>query len=164
MSILSRINFFIDEHNILKLCKKTIVTNNICDKDTSEQEKMLAGLVNEFSHDFYVIREDNIAKGFIMSYNFRLIDGNFKMAIAMDNNCQINKKEAIIEFLNNIFMDYPMNKVFCEVFEEDLTELVSIGFSVELQLNEHIFISNSYKDMYILGMNRDEFYKNFNKL
>lgn len=110
----------------------------------------------QFYHDFYVIETSDRAtskiQGFILAYDYRFYDRHCKVF-------GYHKKgidDLILkEFVDKLFKEYPLNKIFMETTEINnnlIDSAYSVGFVKEAVLTENKYISGKYYDLIILSL------------
>lgn len=119
-----------------------------------------------FYHDFYVVEKKSPYStesicGFVISYDYRIYDSHCKIYGYLKQG--INS-EVLNIFLQILFKEYPLNKVFIELTENDkflLTSAVESGFEQEAVLPDNKYMNGTYYDLLILSINSK---KIFNKV
>lgn len=125
--------------------------------NVDDYQHWIAERLGGYFHDFYVVEEKNdmnIEKiqGFIFSYDYRIYD----------NHCHIYGYlrygiDSILlgKFVDILFKEYPLNKVFLETTENDdklLKAAYDLGFTQEAMLLENFFINGQYHNLIILSL------------
>ncbi len=67
-------------------------------------------------------------------------------------------------FIDYMFAQYPINKVFFDVYsynQESLTSNLKAGFILEATIKEYRFYNNTFHDLSILSISRNDFYKRY---
>lgn len=110
-----------------------------------------------YYHDFYIIEKRNepkehIVQGLILSYDYRVYDAHCKIYGYLPEG--INS--VILEqFVDLLFKEYPLNKVFLEITDVDkaiLDSAAALGFTQEAVLVENKYINGKYHDLIILSL------------
>ncbi len=73
-------------------------------------------------------------------------------------------KDAVITFLQYVFLVKNMRKVMAECYDFNRASkslFTSVGFTQEGLLRSHEFTTGAYRDMYVFGMLRDEFLERY---
>lgn len=125
--------------------------------DVDEYQHWLAERLGGYFHDFYVVEERNdmnIVKlqGFFFSYDYRIYDSHCHIYGYMRYGI-----DSIIlgQFVEILFKEYPLNKVFLETTENDdklLNAAYDLGFIQEAMLIENFFINGQYHNLIILSL------------
>lgn len=111
----------------------------------------------DYFHDFYVV--ENIADvktktihGFVLSYDYRIYDSHCQIYGYLHQG--INST-ILGQFVDILFKEYPLNKIFLEITDVDnylLEAANDLGFNQEAILNENRFIVGQYHDLYIMSL------------
>ncbi len=122
-------------------------------------------------HEFNVVSDQNGIGmlGFVYSYDYSPVDCNCKFVLTL-------KKEFLetglgvwvgIRFLDMLFKDYPMKKVFSLVYDynqESLNSQLQAGFKKEGCFFECRYYDGKFYDLHILSMDRKTFYDRYGKI
>lgn len=122
-------------------------------------------------HDFYLVKDkvsDNLI-GYVHNYDFSLIDGHCKLSVYIDEKY---RKTGIggfvaVNFLNYLFTEYPLRKVYSTVYDynhESLTSNLAAGFIEEGIIKEYRYHDGKYYSVHCLSMRRDSFNNTIRKL
>ena len=119
-------------------------------------------------HDFYMICTDDVsnAVGFIYSFDYSNEDLHCKICAYI---CPKYRKcalggFAIMQFLDMMFMSYPLRKVYSTVFSynnHSRLSALNAGFKEESVLKEFKYYNGVFSDMCILSITRESFYSRF---
>ncbi len=132
-------------------------------------EKWMINNTAHIYHDFYVIFDEsdyNIV-GYIYSYDYRAYDGHCKVCTFIKQKYRDIGVGAIcgINFLNELFVNYPIRKIYIDVFDynrQSLKSNLDAGFVEEGLLKEFRYYDGKYHDMHLLAITRERFYEKFN--
>ena len=106
-------------------------------------------------HDFYIIKFENQIIGSIYSYEFKLSDRHCKMKVLLDISDDKLVKNIIILFVELLFREYPLRKIFVEEYQKELIELYkNAGFQCEMILDKYIYCEGRYNDLTFLSIER----------
>lgn len=125
------------------------------------QKDFFDWLMNQLSgyyHDFFVIEDPEASEpdcviGFLVAFDYRSYDGHCQ--IGGYANCGLNSS-LLGEFVDFLFREYPLNKVFLEtadIREPLIRSAEELGFIREAILPAYLYISGSYHDLVIMGLN-----------
>lgn len=124
-------------------------------------------MINNFSHNyhvFYVVCSENAIVGYIYSYQFRAYDGHCKVCAFLNKKYRDVGIGAYVglKFLNELFLDYPIRKIYIDVYDYNNQSLLSnlqIGFVEEGCLKEYRYNNGQYYDLHILSIAREKFFE-----
>lgn len=110
-------------------------------------------------HDVYLWKEQDgekvLTAGFLFSYDYHVYDGHCRVFAHFEPKA--DGTEALRKFLQILFREYPLRKVFLEASDLSIPLLEtakSVGFSEEARLLEYRYIRGAYHDVFILGLPR----------
>ena len=125
--------------------------------NAEEFQNWITDRLFNYFHDLYVVEElfDNgksEISGFLLAYDYRIYDSHCQICgyLRQGINSTILKK-----FIDSLFKEYPLNKVFMEVIDIDhflITAAREIGFIQEATLYGVKFVLGEYRDLYIMGL------------
>lgn len=124
-----------------------------------------------FYHEFNVITDNQSSYdflGFVYSYEYSPVDLHCKVCLVLKKeyrNMGLGGK-ILINFLNYLFTDYPLRKVFLTIYDynkQSLDSNLQAGFIEEGVMKEYRYHNGKFHDLHILSMTREEFYKRFDK-
>ena len=131
-------------------------------------ERWFMGNLSHAYHDFYVISDDenNKIAGYVYSYEYRHYDGHAKVCVVMAEEYRQVGMGAIIglRFLNELFSNYPLRKVYIDVYDynkQSLKSNLDVGFEEEGCLKEFRYENGKYYDMHLLSLTREKFYEKY---
>lgn len=117
----------------------------------------ILGQLSGYYHDFFMIKDTSRTEssnicGWLLAYDYRIYDGHCKFYGYL---CQGLNKMITSQFLNILFKEYPLKKVFLQITNAD-TSLLSVayelGFKQEAILYEYKYSWGNYKDLLILSV------------
>lgn len=119
-------------------------------------------LMNHY-HEFRMIEMDEKAIGFCYSYDYRT-DGTVKTVVCILPEYREKGIGAMGEllFIDELLKTYPIRKVYNHIFsynKQSLQSNLDGGFQIEGQLKEYRYYNGEYSDLYILSIERNQFYK-----
>lgn len=118
-------------------------------------------------HDFRVIETINgMVLGYIHNYDFILNDGHCKITtyIRQDKRNLGFGALATVSFLDYLFSEYPLRKVYSTVYGYNTNSLqanIDFGFKKEGILSEYRYYDGKYYDLIYYSINRQDFYTNY---
>ena len=123
--------------------------------NAQELQSILTGRLEGYYHDLYVAEEDGAICGFFLAYDYRVYDRHCRVCGYLDGGMDGG---LLKQFTDMLFEEYPLNKVFTEVVENDwdmwkATE--KAGFVTEAVLKARKFVKYEYYDVYIQGLYPD---------
>ena len=121
-----------------------------------------------YFHEFYVISdsEDCSMLGYIYSFEYFSSDMHCKLCLVIKKeyrNTGIGA-EAAIRFMDELFRNYPLRKIFSTVFDynkQSLMNNIQAGFKEEGCFKEYRYYDGEFHDMHILSISRDDFYNKY---
>lgn len=134
-----------------------IFPHQLCFISFDEFQHWIMDQLVGYYHDFYVIEEitvtsDIIVQGFILSYDYRTYDAHCQIYGYLPNGINSTVLGQFVDFL---FKEYPLNKVFLEIPDGDkvfLDSAFSLGFTQEAVLAENRYVNGEYHDLIILSL------------
>lgn len=132
-----------------------ILETNLVKLDTSRTEQSKSNI------NFDIIDKTNNQRLFeIYTENENLIDGRFSINLNLyKKEIQDEKfKEALQLFVKFIFMNFPIHKIIYTTFQNNQTvinRMIEIGFNIEANLKEDMYMNGKYIDKIILSILRD---------
>jgi RimJ/RimL family protein N-acetyltransferase len=131
-------------------------------------EKWFMGNLTHGYHDFYVVEDGETKEvmGYIYSYEFRPYDGHCKVCTVLTEKYRAVGVGAVVglRFLNELFSNYPLRKVYIDVYDynkQSLQSNIDAGFVEEGLLKNFRYENGEYHDMHVLGLTRERFYEKF---
>lgn len=122
-------------------------------------------------HDFFLVKNKIGGNpiGYVHNYDFSLIDGHCKLSVYVDVRY---RKTGIggfiaIYFLNYLFIEYPLRKVYSTIYDynhESLNSNLAAGFIEEGMINEYRYHSGKYYPIHYLSIERERFLNTLGKL
>lgn len=122
------------------------------------QDDFFNWLINQLSgyyHDFFIIEDpsSDCIRGFLLAFDYRSYDGHCQ--ITGYASCGLNHS-LLGQFVDFLFREYPLNKVFLEAVDIQETLILAaekLGFVREVVLPAYKFMSGSYHNLLIMGLN-----------
>lgn len=140
-----------------------LFTNNLNIESKRNFWDQIKKKLNYMYHEFMIIINVNkqIPVGFIYSYDYNIQNNYLYIAIFIDKKERNNVlgAEAGVIFLNHLFNNYPIRKIYCTVYEYNklsMKFLQNAGFKIEGILKEHRYFNGKYHNMSILAFYREE--------
>ena len=122
-----------------------------------------------FYHEFNVITDKKNGYefyGFVYSYEYSAVDSHCKLCLVLKKeyrNTGLGARIAIT-FLDYLFTNYPLKKVFLTIYDynkQSLESNIQAGFTEEGIIREYRYYNGNYYDLHILSMSREEFSRLF---
>lgn len=135
----------------------------------SEFEESLRVRLRNYFHLFFVLSAQEIPVGFVYSYDVSLTDGIAFVTVYLapeKRRLGLGVKATAL-FVDYLFAQQPIRKVYCDVFEynaHSLAVLKNAGFEVEGCLLEHHFFRGAYHALFRLAIKRATFYEKHTSL
>ena len=130
-----------------------------------EFDGWLDNLLRDFYHEFFLIEDDEgkIA-GIIYSYHISLENGHCYISVYICPEYQGVGvgASAGIRFLDYLFRNYPLRRIYTEVYaynKKSLESQKSCGLTITGRIPEYRYYNNSYHDLILMTISREEFYK-----
>lgn len=130
-----------------------------------------AWLQNNFKgnfHEFYVVSDKrNLGMlGFVYSYDYSPVNCNCKFTLVLRRDVQGTGLGVMvgIRFLDMLFRNYPLKKVFSLVYDynqQSIQSQVQAGFCHEGAFKEYRYYNGMFYDLHILSMPREIFYEKY---
>lgn len=114
-------------------------------------------MLNGYYHDFFQVEDgNNNYLGVIFSYDFRLNDLNSKMEFVFNDNLEEDISLEIINlYVQYLFKEYPINKIFIKCENRDkVTLLQRAQFEIEMTLKDYLYLDGKYVDQIFLSRRR----------
>ncbi|MCM1060666.1 MAG: GNAT family N-acetyltransferase [Eubacterium sp.] len=110
-----------------------------------------------YFHDFYMVeKRENMnvmkAQGFMLTYDYRTYDNHCKIYGYMSYGID---SKVLGQFVDILFKEYPLNKVFLETTDVDkklLNAAFGLGFTQEALLADNRFINGQYHALFVLSL------------
>ena len=119
-------------------------------------------------HEFYVVSDKrNLGMiGFVYSYDYSPVDCNCKFVLVLRKDIQGTGLGVMvgIQFLDVLFRNYPLKKVFSLVYDynsQSLQSQTQAGFCHEGEFKECRYYDGKFHDLHILSMSRETFYEKY---
>ena len=139
-----------------------LFTNNLNIVSKKKMWDDISKKINYTYHQFMIIMnvKKQIPVGFIYSYDYNIKDNYLYLAVCLEDNARnsVIGAEAGMIFLNYLFKNYPIRKIYCTVYEYNkmcMSFLKNAGFKPEGILKEHRYFDGKYYDMNILAFYRE---------
>lgn len=124
-----------------------------------------------FYHEFNVITDKQSGYefyGFVYSYDYSPLDSHCKLCLVLQKQYRDTGMGAkvSIDFLDYLFTNYPLRKVFLTIYDYNKKSLESnlqAGYKQEGVMKEYRYYNGNYYDLHILAMDREEFYTRYSK-
>ena len=160
MRYLDHIKNLSELDGVYEMLKETIMKHEFEGLSRQHILGYIRDIVENRSKDFFVVRNRHEEiKGIARSFQYKPEDGHIEIGIFIDDELKEEKFDIMIEFLDYLFKDYPLRKVFCEQFQEENDFFAIMDFEVEAILKEYVFYDGKYKDVVFWGMTREVFYE-----
>lgn len=137
----------------------------------SQFELLLKDMLKNVYRHFYIVCENEKCRkiGFLYCYNAHMNDGYvYTTAFVIDEYRKtLCGAEAGLLYYAHLFRYYNYRKIYSEVYsynEESKCFLESAGFEIEGILKKHRYYLDDFYDLYIFSINRDFFFKKYDKL
>lgn len=151
---------------VYRLFTEPRINGNIMNKpdhnDFQSFKKWLLDCISERFNDFFVVYDSEVFVGVAYTYDFRLIDGHTCLSIAVRQEfvgTGVGAQMALA-VIGRIFRDYPLRKVFMEVYSDNercYESLNDAGLRNEARLKEYRFRDGRYEDLLIFSVDRENF-------
>lgn len=157
MITLRKLNPNQDCLNLFKFIKKNgadVFPNQVDFINFDEFQRWLTDQMVGFYHDLYIFEESNTANyviGFALAYDYRVYDGHCQLCVCVSKEIDSNMLGSFIEML---FKEYPLNKVFWKVVATDeriLNLACALGFTKEMVLKDYCYKNGKYQDLWVLS-------------
>ena len=110
-----------------------------------------------YFHDFFIIEDNSDSEtrkrqGFVLSYDYRVYDSHCKIYGYFESGIG---KIALKQFMNILFREYPLNKIFLVITDINVVLLDTaqiLGFKQEAVLCKNKFVNGKYHDLLILSL------------
>lgn len=116
-------------------------------------------MIDSSFHDFRVVTvkqaEEDYFAGIVFTHDFRTNDGHCKLSVLPNQNMDV--KRVLSDFIQWLFREYPLQKVFCEIYgfnKEQIDVCYSLGFCKEADLVDYIYFNGKYHNLVIMGLER----------
>ena len=119
-------------------------------------------------HDFYGVFYMNELIGYVYNYNFTLRNGRCSIVgvVAKEYRGSGLGVKATISFIDRLFRDYPLRKIYTSVYEyniESLNANTKAGLICEGRLKESKYYQGRYWDTVVFSVEKKQFYEKFRK-
>lgn len=156
----------IDLSNIYRICSDyyeqyklfSVMNLNSYDSFAQQFERKLS---SNFK-DFLIIEVDKKFAGFMVSYDYKSIDGHIKLMLYYEKEFRSGFLSlAGIEFVDILFQYYSIRKIYTEVYSYNLESIryhEKAGFIEECRLKEYRYFNGKYWDVIYYSIDRNHFY------
>lgn len=133
-------------------------------------ENFQSSLWNNISDQRTIVsKRDGEIVGLASAYALNLQHGHcYIQALLVEGHRAIGwPLEAIVVFIDHIFRSFNIRKIYGETSEkrfENFRSSVTFGAREEARLKDHLYHMGEYQDAIILGVTREAFYKNAERI
>lgn len=125
--------------------------------------------LNTNFHDLYMvyIKGKLHPIGFVHDYEFWLNHGHCKISVYVAPKYRKIGigSFAAIQFIDCLFRQYVLRKIYMMIYEYNMVSLEcnkNAGFTLEGVLHQYRYYNGKLHDLYILSVDREDFYNKFN--
>lgn len=112
--------------------------------------------------DFLIIEVNQDFAGFMISYDYKSIDGHIKMMLYYEKEYRSGFISlAGIEFIDILFNYYNIHKIYTEVYSYNLASIryhEKAGLTEECRLKNFRYFNGKYWDVIYFSIDREHFY------